>query len=91
MLSHITNIHYVQAFIVSKIAHSDWPDHYPTLLNDLLSLLQSGLPDAIHGALQVLSDLSREELTEEQLIPVLRQLVPVLITILGQPEVTSSP
>ncbi len=90
MLTFYMIIMMIQALVVSRIAHSDWPDHYPSLLSDLLSLLQSSSSDAIHGALQVLSDLSREELTEEQLIPVLRELVPILITILGQPDVTSS-
>ncbi|KAF8336339.1 ARM repeat-containing protein [Cantharellus anzutake] len=79
----------VIASVISKIAHSDWPDHYSTLLNDLIGLLQSGSTDAIHGALQVFSDLSKDELTEEQLIPVLRELVPILITVVGQAEHTN--
>lgn len=79
-----------QAFVLSTIAHSDWPDHCPTLLNDLLALINSSSPHSVHGALQVLAEFAREELTEDQLLPVLRELLPVLLTILGQADVRLS-
>jgi hypothetical protein len=78
---------YGQAFVISKIAHSDWPDHYPTLLHDLILLLESRTPESIHGALQVFTEFSRDDLTEDQILPVLRQLLPILLSILGQAEV----
>ncbi|KAF9516008.1 hypothetical protein BS47DRAFT_1371853 [Hydnum rufescens UP504] len=74
------------AFVISKIAHSDWPDHYPTLLHDLISLLESRAPESVHGALQVFTEFSRDDLTEDQILPVLRQLLPILLSILGQAE-----
>jgi importin-9 len=75
---------------VSKIAHSDWPDQYPTLLTDLITLLDSRSPDAIHGALQVFTEFSRDDLTEDQFLPVMRQLLPILLSILGQTDVSNT-
>lgn len=71
------------AFVLSFIAKADYPEDYPTLLSDLLSLLSSGNTSSIHGAMQVLSDFIRNELAEDQLLPVLRQLLPLLLTILA--------
>lgn len=76
-----------QAFIVSVIAHCDWPDHYPTLLGELINLLSSNSPESVHGAMQVFTEFVRSDLTEDQLIPVLRQLLPILMAILGSPQV----
>jgi len=68
--------------VLSFIAKADYPEEYPTLLSDLLSLLSSGSTSSIHGAMQVLSDFIRNELSEDQLLPILRQLLPLLLTVL---------
>lgn len=72
-----------KAFVLSFIAKADYPEEYPTLLSDLLALLSSGNTSAVHGAMQVLSDFIRNELSEDQLLPILRQLLPLLLTILS--------
>lgn len=41
--------------------------------------------------MQVFTNFSRSELTDDQLLPVSRQLLPVLMNILGQAEVGFSP
>lgn len=69
------------------IANSDWPDEYPDLLTALMALLSSTSPDAVHGAMQVLNEFIKADLTEDQILPVLRQLLPVLLTILGSTQV----
>ena len=74
------------ANVLSLIANSDWPDHYPDLLDQLLALLSSASPDAVHGAMQVFSEFVKDDLTEDQILPVLRQLLPVLMTVLGSPQ-----
>ncbi|PVG01815.1 ARM repeat-containing protein [Serendipita vermifera] len=71
------------AFVLSFIAKADYPEEYPTLLSDLLALLSSGSTSSIHGAMQVLSDFIRNELSEDQLLPILRQLLPLLLTVLS--------
>lgn len=73
--------------MLSFIAKADYPEDYPTLLNDLLSLLSSGNPASIHGAMQILSDFIRNELSEDQILPIMRQLLPLLLTILS-PQTT---
>ena len=79
----------LQAHTLTTIASCDWPDEYPDLLDSLLNLLSSGSSDAIHGAMQMFTDFVKSELTEDQLLPTLRQLLPVLLNILGDAEVRS--
>ncbi|TFY79832.1 hypothetical protein EWM64_g4180 [Hericium alpestre] len=74
------------ALTLSRIATCDWPDEYPDLLTSLLGLLSSGSPTSVHGAMQVFTEFIRNELTEVQILPVLRQLLPVLLNILGASE-----
>jgi hypothetical protein len=76
---------------LSTIANSDWPDEYPDLLNILVQLLLSGSPGSIHGAMQVFTEFVRTDLTEDQLLPVMRELLPVLITILSSNDVRPIP
>ncbi|KAJ7161233.1 armadillo-type protein [Mycena crocata] len=75
------------AHTLSSIASSDWPDEYPDLLSSLIGLLSSGSSDSVHGAMQVFTEFIKSDLTEDQILPVLRDLLPVLLTILGAPEV----
>ncbi|EJD54369.1 ARM repeat-containing protein [Auricularia subglabra TFB-10046 SS5] len=76
------------AYIVSTVASSDWPDEYPDLLNNLVAALAIS-PDAVHGTLQVFTEFMKNDLTEDQLVPVLNQVMPALHNILGQPQVHS--
>ncbi|EAU92368.2 hypothetical protein CC1G_00587 [Coprinopsis cinerea okayama7 len=74
------------AHSLSSIANCDWPDEYPDLLQNLISLLSAGSPDPVHGAMQVFTEFVQTDLTEDQILPVLRQLLPVLLSILGSSE-----
>ena len=47
------------AYAVSAIAHWDWPEQWPELFPLLMQGLTSGQPDAVHGAMRVLSGLCR--------------------------------
>ncbi|KAJ7754965.1 armadillo-type protein [Mycena maculata] len=75
------------AHTLSSIASSDWPDEYPDLLTSLIGLLSSGSSDSVHGAMQVFTEFIKSDLTEDQILPVLRDLLPVLLSILGAPGV----
>ena len=75
---------------LSLIANSDWPEEYPDLLTSLISLLSSQSTDSVHGAMQVFVEFVKADLTEDQLLPVLRELLPVLLDILGANEVRHS-
>jgi importin-9 len=73
--------------MMSIIATCDWPDEYPELLSSLVTLLSSNAPESVHGAMQVFVEFIKDDMTEDQILPVLRQLLPVLLTILGSTEV----
>ncbi|KAM6498769.1 Armadillo-type fold, partial [Amanita muscaria] len=79
------------AHTLSSIANCDWPDEYPDLLSSLINLLSSGSPSSVHGAMQVFTEFIKSDLTEDQILPVLRQLLPVLLNILGSTESHSAP
>ncbi|KAL1950948.1 hypothetical protein VTO73DRAFT_97 [Trametes versicolor] len=82
----IRKIRSLCAHTLSSIANCDWPDEYPDLLNSLIGLLSSLSPDSVHGAMQVFTEFIKSDITEDQLLPVLRQLLPVLLNILGAPD-----
>ncbi|OCF78060.1 hypothetical protein I204_02066 [Kwoniella mangroviensis CBS 8886] len=73
------------AFALSTIAKYDWPEDYPDLLSNLVSLL-GGPPNSVHGAMRVISDFVRNDLSEDQLLPVVQDLLPAVLNILGDPE-----
>lgn len=72
---------------MSTIAKYDWPEDWPTLLNDLVNLL-AGSADSVHGAMRVVAEFVKNDLSEDQLLPVVRDLAPALLKILGAPEVS---
>ncbi|WWC66093.1 uncharacterized protein I303_108715 [Kwoniella dejecticola CBS 10117] len=78
------------AFALSTIARYDWPDDYPDLLSQLVGLL-GGSPNSVHGAMRVISDFVRNDLSEDQLLPVVEDLLPAVLGILGDPERHSAP
>ncbi|GAA6037267.1 hypothetical protein JCM8097_008653 [Rhodosporidiobolus ruineniae] len=74
------------ANIVSIIAQPDWPDDWPTLMDQLLTLIRSPSIDAVEGGMRALSDFVSIVLTEDQLLPIARDLLPTLMAILGAPQ-----
>jgi hypothetical protein len=76
--------------IISDIAHPDWPDDWPSLMSQLLQLIGPGAsPDAVDGGMRVLNDFVGIDLTEDQLLPIAKEMLPQLLTILGSPQVSS--
>ena len=61
-------------------------DDWPSLMTQLLALV-SGPPDAVDGGMRVLNDFVGIDLTEDQLLPIARRMLPRLLVILGSPEV----
>ena len=45
------------AYAISAIAHWDWPELWPELFPLLMQALSSGQPNAVHGAMRVLSGI----------------------------------
>ncbi|KAJ2917840.1 hypothetical protein MD484_g2556, partial [Candolleomyces efflorescens] len=76
----------LSAHALSSVANADWPDEYPELLQNLITLVSSSSPNSVHGAMQVFTEFIKSDLTEDQILPVLRELLPVLLSILGSNE-----
>lgn len=76
---------------MSDIAHPDWPDEWASLMTDLLRLVASPSREAVDGAMRVLAEFVRDDLTEDQLLPVAKDMLPCLLSILGAPEVSLGP
>ena len=74
------------AYALASIASCEYPEQYPSLLVDLASLIRSGSRHAVHGAMRVLVDFVKADLTEHQLIPVAQELLPLLLQIFKSPQ-----
>ncbi|WWD20442.1 hypothetical protein CI109_104918 [Kwoniella shandongensis] len=85
-----SKIRSASAFALSAVARFDWPDDYPDLLSQLVALLTTGSPDSVHGAMRIISDFVRNDLSEDQLLPVVQELLPAVLYILGNPQSHSS-
>ncbi|ORY34633.1 armadillo-type protein [Naematelia encephala] len=84
-----SKIRSASAFALSLIARYDWPEEYPDLLDNLVGLLAHGSPDSVHGAMRVVAEFVKNDLSEDQLLPVVRDLLPALLNILGNPQLHS--
>ncbi|CAL1541790.1 unnamed protein product [Lymnaea stagnalis] len=65
------------AYAVSAIAHWDWPDVWPELFPLLMQALTSGQPNAVHGAMRVLSEFC-QDITDTQMGHVAPIILPEL-------------
>ncbi|XP_043281951.1 importin-9 isoform X2 [Venturia canescens] len=54
------------AYAISAIAHWDWPENWPGLFDILVSCLSGDSEFAVHGAMRVLTEFTRD-LTDNQL------------------------
>ena len=61
------------AYALSSIAHWDWPEQWPELFDILMACLKSGDEHAVHGAMRVLTEFSRDltDVHVSQVAPVL--------------------
>ncbi|KAF9431329.1 hypothetical protein BGZ76_000457 [Entomortierella beljakovae] len=70
------------AYVVSKIAHHDWPEQWTNLLDVLVHHLKSGSADEVHGSMRVLAEFVNKDITHVQLPLVAPVLFPELLRIL---------
>ncbi|OXB72277.1 UNVERIFIED_CONTAM: hypothetical protein H355_003810 [Colinus virginianus] len=76
------------AYAVSAIAHWDWPEAWPELFNLLMEMLVSGDVNAVHGAMRVLTEFTRE-VTDTQMPHVAPVILPEMYRIFTMAEVTA--
>ncbi|KAL6255029.1 hypothetical protein P5V15_013362 [Pogonomyrmex californicus] len=62
----ISKVRTAVAYAISGIAHWDWPENWPGLFDVLVSCLREESEYAVHGAMRVLTEFSRD-LTDAQL------------------------
>ncbi|PKU32895.1 hypothetical protein llap_16801 [Limosa lapponica baueri] len=75
------------AYAVSAIAHWDWPEAWPELFNLLMEMLVSGDVNAVHGAMRVLTEFTRE-VTDTQMPLVAPVILPEMYKIFTMAEFT---
>jgi hypothetical protein len=66
---------------VSKIAHIDWPESWPDLFENLCEMLKSHQELSVHGALLILADFVRDDVSDLQFPFIAPILVPQLFEI----------
>ncbi|XP_066559607.1 importin-9 [Amia ocellicauda] len=76
------------AYAVSAIAHWDWPEAWPQLFTLLMDMLVSGDVSAVHGAMRVLTEFTRE-VTDTQMPLVAPVILPEMYKIFTMAEVYS--
>lgn len=76
------------AYAVSAIAHWDWPEAWPQLFTLLMEMLVSGNINAVHGAMRVLTEFTRE-VTDTQMPLVAPVILPEMYKIFTMAELYS--
>uniref|UniRef100_A0A3Q3JF31 Importin N-terminal domain-containing protein n=1 Tax=Monopterus albus TaxID=43700 RepID=A0A3Q3JF31_MONAL len=76
------------AYAVSAIAHWDWPEAWPQLFTLLMEMLVSGDVSAVHGAMRVLTEFTRE-VTDTQMPLVAPVILPEMYKIFTMAEIYS--
>ncbi|KAG0347825.1 hypothetical protein BG004_006848 [Podila humilis] len=77
------------AYVISKIAHHDWPESWTNLLDVLVHHLKSGSADEVHGSMRVLAEFVNKDITHVQLPLVAPVLFPELLRILMSEQLYS--
>ncbi|KAI1321026.1 hypothetical protein EDD11_008607 [Mortierella claussenii] len=77
------------AYVVSKIAHHDWPEQWTNLLDVLVHHLKHGSADEVHGSMRVLAEFVNKDITHVQLPLVAPVLFPELLRILVSEQLYS--
>ncbi|ORZ27537.1 armadillo-type protein [Lobosporangium transversale] len=77
------------AYVVSKIAHHDWPEQWTNLLDVLVHHLKNGSANEVHGSMRVLTEFVNKDVTHVQLPLVAPVLFPELLRILVSDQLYS--
>ena len=81
---------YIQAYAISAIAYTDWPENWPDLFDQLMAGLGSGSPELVHGTMRVLTEFSLE-ITDTQIPLVAPVILPQLLRVIAEPQVRVNP
>ncbi|ORX50392.1 ARM repeat-containing protein [Piromyces finnis] len=85
----LNKIRVALAYAISRIAQHDWPESWPHLFDSLLENLRSGDSKQVHGAMYVLSEFIRNDITDQQFPIVAPVLFPELFKIFNEEKLYS--
>ncbi|KAJ3014294.1 Importin 9, partial [Thoreauomyces humboldtii] len=68
----------LNAYVIARIAHFDWPEAWPNLFDAIMTMLRSGSPQNVHGAMRVLAEFVRDDLTDQHFPHIAPALLPEL-------------
>ena len=68
--------------MVAAIAVQDWPEDWPSVLDDLIALTQSDDPQQVYGGVKTINLLA-EDLAEDQMAHMVDRLSPELVRIVS--------
>ncbi|KAI8821647.1 armadillo-type protein [Fimicolochytrium jonesii] len=71
-------IRVISAYVVAQIAHFDFPEAWPNLFDYIIPALRSGDGDQVHGAMRVLAEFVRDDLTDTHFPYIAPALLPEL-------------
>ena len=63
---------------IAKVAHLAWPEEYPNFIDDMVICLRSPDQNVVSGAIRVLSDFVRDDLSDIHFTQVAPILLPEL-------------
>ncbi|KAI9592385.1 armadillo-type protein [Syncephalis fuscata] len=81
------NIRTAFASVVAKIAHQDWPEQWPNLLESLVQLLRDGSADQAHGVLICLYEILQVDVVEQQISAIVPILSDELLRVIRSDEI----
>jgi len=73
------------AYAVAAVAHWDFPEQWPDLFDILMAALQTGDIQAVHGAMRVMTEFSRD-VTDMQVPFIAPVVFPKLLKIFSRPD-----
>lgn len=84
----VTKVRIGVAYAIARIAQYDWPEEWPSLFDTLIMHLKSACTPQVHGAMQVLAELLREDINDQQFPLIAQSLLPELHVIFGNGQVS---
>ncbi|ORX76197.1 ARM repeat-containing protein [Anaeromyces robustus] len=89
LADELNKIRVAIAYAISRIAQYDWPEAWPHLFDSLMENLRSGDTKQVHGAMHVLSEFIRNDITDQQFPIVAPLLFPELFKIFNEEKLYS--
>ncbi|KAI8921286.1 armadillo-type protein [Powellomyces hirtus] len=81
----VKQIRVLSAYVISRIAHFDWPENWPNLFDIIMDALRDDA-NKVHGAMRILAEFVRDDLTDQHFQYIAPALLPELHRIFSQAD-----